>query len=65
MMSLATMNRIGHVSRSRQVVGATRLPGMRRWEWGGLRAPQLLKAEVASRLILRENSSKLVVCSRE
>lgn len=63
MMSLATMNRIGHVSRSRQVVGATRLPGMRRWEWGGLRAPQLLKAEVASRLILRENSSKLVVCS--
>ena len=62
-ISLAARQRIGNVS-SRQAIGATQLPGMRRWEGGGLRAPLLPKAEVL-RPTLRENSSMLVVCSRK
>ena len=61
--TFATVNRIDNVSRSRQIVRATRLPGVRRWEGGVLRAPQLPKAEMVHRPILRENSSKLVICS--
>ncbi|KAG0593433.1 hypothetical protein M758_1G322300 [Ceratodon purpureus] len=57
-----TRNRFGHVSRSRQLSGKTRLPFVKRWEGSGLGAPLLPKAE-ALRIILGENSSKLVVCS--
>ncbi|KAG0581439.1 hypothetical protein M758_4G265300 [Ceratodon purpureus] len=61
-MSMATINRIGNVSRSRQIVGAIRLPGVSRWEGTGLRAPQLPKAEIVRRPVFRDNASK-VVCS--
>lgn len=63
-MSMATINRIGNVSRSRQIVGAIRLPGVSRWEGTGLRAPQLPKAEIVRRPVFRDNASK-VVCSRK
>lgn len=54
--------RIGNVS-SRRLMAATRLPGVRRWEEGGLRAPLLPKAEMELRSILIEKPSKLVVRS--
>jgi len=62
--SQRAINRIGNVARISRLIAATRLPGVSRWEGGGLRASLLRKPEMAFQSMFGEKlPSKDVVCS--
>ncbi|XP_024391769.1 protein MAO HUZI 4, chloroplastic isoform X4 [Physcomitrium patens] len=62
-ISSITVRRTGNISSSKQTIGVSQLSGVRRLGEGGLRAPQLPKAETVPRPILREKHSNLLTCS--
>ncbi|XP_024391767.1 uncharacterized protein [Physcomitrium patens] len=64
-ISSITVRRTGNISSSKQTIGVSQLSGVRRLGEGGLRAPQLPKAETVPRPILREKHSNLLTCSRK